>query len=74
MKITKRQVQVTLRESVFTPRDPGPLRAIIDVGNREYYIRRAKEFLDRAIETKSNAQLTLAISLLALAKLSENDD
>ncbi len=70
MKITKRRIQETLRESVFTPRDPGSLKAIIDVGNRDYYIRRAKELLDLTLEEDgSNIHLTMAISLIALAKL-----
>ncbi len=71
MKITKRRIQETLRESVFTPRDPGSLKAIIDVGNRDYYIRRAKELLDWTLEDGSNIHLTMAISLIALAKLTE---
>jgi hypothetical protein len=72
LKITKRQLQAALRESVFTPKDPGPLKAIVDVGNRDYYIRRAKEFLDLSLENGSYPYLTLAISLIALAKLTED--
>ena len=73
MKITKRQLQATLRESVFTPRDPGPLKVIIDVGNRDYYLRRAKEFIDISLDLKSCSALTTAISLLALAKICTED-
>ena len=69
MKITKRQIQATLRESVFTPRDPGPLKAIIDVGSRDYYAKRAIEIITYYLENGGDKLLTRAITLLALAKL-----
>ena len=71
MKINKTKIAATLRESVFAPNKPGPLKAIIDVGDDEYYARRAKEFIDYFIEEGGGKHLTTAISLLALAKLCE---
>lgn len=71
-KITKRKLAAILRESIFTPSNPGPLKVIFDVGDRDYYIKRAMELCAMALEQpfinhKIN-QLTTAITLLAIAK------
>lgn len=73
--ITKRKIASTLRESVFTPITPGPLKVIIDVGDIDYYIKRTIELCTVALTgeyqtTKSRmAALTQAISLLAVGKI-----
>lgn len=78
--MTKRKIQAVLRESAFAPNKPGPLKAIADAGNTEYYIRRAMEFAQDSlnminVSTRAqSAHLTQAISLLALAKLQIEDD
>ena len=70
MRVTKRKLAAILRESVFAPSQPGPLKIIADVDNTEYYVRRAIElcriFLEEASE--DTEPLAMAISLLALAR------
>ncbi len=74
MKINKTQIAATLRESVFAPNKPGPLKVIVDVGDKKYYARRAKEFIDYFIAEGGSTFLATAISLLALAKLCEENE
>ncbi|HDZ13470.1 hypothetical protein LCGC14_1092680 [marine sediment metagenome] len=74
MKVTKRNIQAILRESVFAPSTPGAIKAILDVGDKIYYVKRAKELLDYFLGEEDNEQLTCAITLLALAKLENSKD
>jgi len=71
--ITKTKIAATLRESVFTPTTPGPLKVIIDVGDIDYYIKRSMELCTLAlcsVTAKSKlSYLTQAISLLAVGKI-----
>lgn len=73
MKFTKRQLQATLRESVFTPKDPGHLGPIMDVGDTTYYVKRARELLGVYLREPNTVFLTTVITLLALAKLETTD-
>jgi len=74
MKITKRNLAAVLRESVFSPSVPGPLKVIVDVESTDYYVRRAIEMCTRYLDEFANPEsLTRAISLLALAKLNAKD-
>jgi hypothetical protein len=59
-RVNKTQLQRILRESVFDPNEPGPLKVISDVGNVDYY-------RNRSIELISDGNLKLAIAVLALA-------
>lgn len=72
MIITRNQLAATLRESVFTPSKPGPMQVVLDVGDVNYYIRRALEFVTFASEnfTPDSRIMYLenAITLLAVAK------
>lgn len=72
--ITQRGIAATLRESIFAPITPGPLKVIIDVGDIDYYIKRANElcescFLEQSTMKSRLAAMTQAISLLAVAKI-----
>lgn len=71
--ITRRKLAAILRESVFTPTTPGPLKVIIDVGDTDYYIKRAIELCTMSLKSKIVKQrlvlLTQAISLLAVSKI-----
>lgn len=63
MKVTKTRLSKILRNCIWNPRDPGPMRPIVDVGGTEYYARRAIECINRG-------QYEMAIKLLALAEAS----
>jgi len=71
--ITRQKLATILRESVFTPTTPGPLKVIIDVGDTDYYIKRAIELCTMSLKSGSIKQrlvlLTQAISLLAVSKI-----
>lgn len=75
--MNKRQITKALREAAFTPNKPGPLKIIADVGNTDYYITRAIEFLALSLESPSYDQCTyylnMALSLIALAKVEINE-
>ena len=60
--MNKTQVKKVLRECAFDPNAHGPLRIISDVGNVDYYIKRAKEEL-----SQETPDLQFAIRLLVLA-------
>ncbi len=70
--MNKTQIAKKLRESVFAPNKPGPLKIIADVGNSEYYIKRAIEMLrhsevqEELVQKQSRVD---AISLIALARV-----
>ena len=70
---TKREIAAALRSAIFSPGKPGPLRVIADVGDLNYYIRRAQELLTLSLTALTTEQrdhyLTTALSILALAKV-----
>jgi len=73
------QIAKKLRDSVFAPNKPGPLKIIADVGNSDYYINRAVEMLRHSlVQSSSNIKCRMqtdAISLIALARCTdENKD
>lgn len=72
-KITKTQISKILNDCKFNPRIPGPAKIIADVGNYEYYIKRAIEILQvtLASEDLGESNLQQAIALLALAIANE---
>ena len=71
-KINKRELAAVLRESIFAPNKPGPLKVIIDVGDTRYYSQRALELITLSLESPTEEQcayyLEQAITLLAVAK------
>ncbi len=71
--ITKREIMAALRESAFSPKNDKSMKVILDVGDTDYYIRRAIELctvvLDNKDRTERLRELTWAISLLAVAKV-----
>ena len=71
--MNKRQIAKALREAIFTPGKPGPLKIIADVGNADYYINRSIEFLTLSLESPTIDQClyyqNMALSLIALAKV-----
>jgi hypothetical protein len=73
MTITKRKIAAALRESAFSPRDDKAMKVILDVGDVDYYVRRAIELLTTVLENKNHTErvreLTWAISLLAVSKV-----
>ena len=70
---TKRKIAAALQSATFAPGRPGPMKVISDVGNIDYYIRRAQEFLTLSLTALTTDQrdyyLTTALSVLALAKV-----
>ena len=70
--MNKTQLAKKLRESAFAPNNPGTLKIIADVGNSEYYIKRAIEML-RHSEVQEPIWKEVsrrdAISLIALARV-----
>lgn len=60
MKVT--QIRKILRELAFDPRKPGHLKPIAEVGNPEYYRKRAIEFLMNG----KKRDIENAITLLSL--------
>ena len=76
--MNKRQIAATLREAVFTPGKPGPLKIIADVGDVDYFIRRATETLKCSLSSPTKNQkidyLNQALSLIAMGKVTLNDE
>ena len=70
--MNKREITKKLRESTFAPNKPGALKIIADVGNSDYYIKRAIEMLRHSeVQTplwKKQSRRD-AISLIALARV-----
>ena len=70
--MNKKEISSKLRESAFAPNKPGPLKIIADVGNSDYYIKRAIEML-RHSEVQEPFQQKQSrkdsISLIALARV-----
>lgn len=75
--MNKTQIAKALREAVFAPSKQGPLKVIADVGNLDYYIRRAVESLTLSLTALTTDQrvayLNTALSLIALAKVTVQD-
>jgi len=75
--ITKRKIAAALRASAFSPKNDKPMKVILDVGNEDYYVRRAIELLTIVLDNKDTnerlRELTWAISLLAVAKVRIGD-
>ena len=71
-KITKKELAAVLRESVFAPNKPGPLKVIVDVGDSRYYMQRALELIVLSLQSPTAEQqrdyLGDAITLLGVAK------
>ena len=71
--MNKTQISKKLKDSVFAPNKPGPLKIIADVGNSDYYITRAIELLRRSeVQASVNIKRGMridAISLIALARV-----
>lgn len=70
---TQRELAAALRESVFSPHKPGPMKIIVDVGNVNYYTRRGCELATLAqtalTAEQASVYLTQAIAILGVAKL-----
>jgi hypothetical protein len=78
-------VRTSLLEGLFDPRETGPMSALLETGDADYYELRAIEFItearvalktatgnpDDAVKNKEAYMLRInkALSLLALAKL-----
>ncbi len=79
MKITKKQLNAVIKEAVFSPQHNRQMQIIADVGNFDYYIRRVQEILNSIILRSDehprafNSNITMAIRLLTLAKISIDD-
>ena len=70
--MNKTQIAKKLRDSVFAPNKPGPLKIIADVGSSDYYIKRAIEMLRQSEVQELPWQEVSrrdAISLIALARV-----
>jgi len=71
-KITKKELAAVLRESVFAPNKPGPLKVIVDVGDPRYFMQRALELIILSLQSPTVEQkrdyLGDAITLLGVAK------
>ena len=71
--MNKRQIAKALSSAAFTPGKLGPMKIIADVGNINYYIRRATEFLTLSLTALTREQrvkyFDCALGLIALAKV-----
>ncbi len=71
--MNKRQITKALSTAAFTPGKLGPMKVIADVGNINYYIRRATEFLTLSLTALTRDQrvkyFDSALGLIALAKV-----
>lgn len=69
MKFTKKQVNAVLRGASFTP--DGLMKVMMDVGDFDYYIKRAQEYLIllKSSPTKEQRRiyLDMAIKLVTFA-------
>jgi hypothetical protein len=76
-EMNKTQIAKALREAVFAPGKQGPLKIVADVGNLDYYIRRASENLILSLTALTTDQrvyyLNTALSLTALAKVTAQE-
>ena len=73
---SKTAIAKVLREAVFDPREPGPLKIIADVGQADYYVRRAQEFLVPPVAGSPvvpSLNIKNAIALLALAVVTNDN-
>ena len=77
-KITKKELAAVLRESVFAPNKPGPLKVIVDVGDSRYFMQRALELIVLGLQSPTAEQqrdyLGDAITLLGVAKHTINTE
>lgn len=71
--MTKTKITKILNDCKFNPRKPGPLKVVADVGDTDYYIKRAIEILTSEANTlgKDKEYMKRAISLIALAIANE---
>lgn len=71
--MNKRQIIKALTTAAFTPGKSGPLKVIADVGNINYYIRRAIEFTTLSLTALTREQrikyFDNALGMIALAKV-----
>ncbi len=71
--MNKRQITKALSTAAFTPGKLGPMKVIADVGNINYYVRRATEFLTLSLTALTREQrikyFDSALGLIALAKV-----
>lgn len=70
--MNSRLIKSVLAESAFDPKTPSPtLRAILEADSPTYYLNRAKELVAEASRdaTRTDENLTLAITLLAIVKI-----
>ena len=76
--MNKSQIAKALKEAVFTPGKLGPMKVIVDVGDVNYYIRRATEFLTLSLTALTRDQrvmyLDSALGLIAVAKVKTQDE
>lgn len=76
--MNQRQIAHALQSAVFAPGKPGPMKIIADVGNFDFYVRRVQELLTRVLDAPTADQrdnlLTMSLSVLALAKIENNDE
>lgn len=71
-----RDLKKTLNESCVNPKKAtGTVKVILDVNDKKYWITRAKELLaeTEVPGTNVDANLKLAITLLALARVKYNE-
>lgn len=62
--VNKKKLRKILSDCAFSPTEPGPFKVISDVGDPEYYLKRAREELSY---THQDADLVFAIRCLTLA-------
>ncbi|MEE9548731.1 MAG: hypothetical protein V3V68_05185 [Nitrosomonadaceae bacterium] len=76
--MNQRQITKALSSATFAPGKPGPLKVIADVGNINYYIRRAMEFLTLSLTALTKAQrvkyFDSALGMVALAKVKTQNE
>jgi len=74
--MNKSQIRAKLKDSVLAPNKNGTFKIIADVGNSDYYIKRAIEILRlseiKDAEVRKQARIN-AITLIALARVYDEE-
>jgi hypothetical protein len=66
-QLSQKRIRSALLTGVFNPRTPSPFKIVADIGNVDYLIVRANEYLFGAKGGNKIPNLQNALSLIALA-------
>lgn len=70
-KVSLKAIKKVLASCAFDPKVPGPMKIIMDSGNKEYFLMRAVECIHEAKLGIGKDKIRQAISLLALCLIED---